>query len=134
MSQQVLEKSDTFPEIQRKNPEIFNPFFNLSDLFYFLNLTDFFSLFNSTIFLNICLFGHPICKTLFFYFQIYGDGSQTRSFQYVSDLVDGLISLMNSNYTNPVNLGNPVEHTIEGKKNREKTPPFVICRQKPLSF
>ena len=42
MSQQVLEKSDTFPEIQRKNPEIFNPFFNLSDLFYFLNLTDFF--------------------------------------------------------------------------------------------
>ena len=47
--------------------------------------------------------------------QIYGDGSQTRSFQYVSDLVDGLISLMNSNYTNPVNLGNPVEHTIEGE-------------------
>ena len=65
MSQQVLEKSDTFPEIQRKNPEIFNPFFNLSDLFYFLNLTDIFSLFNSTNFLNICLFGHPICKTLF---------------------------------------------------------------------
>ena len=69
MSQQVLEKSDTFPEIKRKNPEIFNPFFNLSDLFYFLNLTDFFSLFNSTNFLNICLFGHPICKTLFFTFR-----------------------------------------------------------------
>ncbi len=31
--------------------------------------------------------------------SIYGDGSQTRSFQYVSDLVDGLISLMESNYT-----------------------------------
>jgi len=44
---------------------------------------------------------------------IYGDGSQTRSFQYVSDLVDGLIMLMNSNYTGPVNLGNPSEHTIK---------------------
>ena len=47
--------------------------------------------------------------------QIYGDGSQTRSFQYVSDLVDGLIKLMNSNYTGPVNVGNPIEHKIEGK-------------------
>ena len=45
---------------------------------------------------------------------IYGDGSQTRSFQYVSDLVDGLIALMNSNYTQPVNLGNPTESTIKG--------------------
>ncbi|XP_036336118.1 UDP-glucuronic acid decarboxylase 1 [Rhagoletis pomonella] len=44
---------------------------------------------------------------------VYGNGKQTRSFQYVSDLVDGLISLMASNYTQPVNLGNPVEHTIE---------------------
>ncbi|GAU90591.1 hypothetical protein RvY_02989 [Ramazzottius varieornatus] len=43
---------------------------------------------------------------------IYGDGQQTRSFQYVSDLVDGLILLMNSNYSQPVNLGNPEEHTI----------------------
>ncbi|KAK6194390.1 hypothetical protein SNE40_000030 [Patella caerulea] len=43
---------------------------------------------------------------------VYGDGSQTRSFQYVSDLVDGLIKLMNSNYSQPVNLGNPEEHTI----------------------
>ncbi|XP_068904833.1 UDP-glucuronic acid decarboxylase 1 [Tenebrio molitor] len=43
---------------------------------------------------------------------IYGSGDQTRSFQYVSDLVDGLVTLMNSNYTLPVNLGNPVEHTI----------------------
>lgn len=48
--------------------------------------------------------------------QIYGDGSQTRSFQYVSDLVDGLIALMNSNYTQPVNLGNPIESTIKGFK------------------
>lgn len=44
---------------------------------------------------------------------VYGNGKQTRSFQYVSDLVDGLISLMASNYSQPVNLGNPVEHTIE---------------------
>lgn len=44
---------------------------------------------------------------------IYGNGKQTRSFQYVSDLIDGLVSLMESNYTQPVNLGNPVEHTIE---------------------
>ena len=54
------------------------------------------------------------------FFQIYGDGKQTRSFQYVSDLVDGLIKLMNSNYTGPVNLGNPTEHKIEGKKNISK--------------
>ncbi|XP_053671819.1 UDP-glucuronic acid decarboxylase 1 [Anopheles nili] len=44
---------------------------------------------------------------------IYGSGKQTRSFQYVSDLVDGLVSLMASNYTQPVNLGNPVERTIQ---------------------
>lgn len=44
---------------------------------------------------------------------IYGSGKQTRSFQYVSDLVDGLVALMNSNFTQPVNLGNPIEHTIE---------------------
>ncbi|RUP48096.1 hypothetical protein BC936DRAFT_144966 [Jimgerdemannia flammicorona] len=43
---------------------------------------------------------------------VYGDGSQTRSFQYVHDLVDGLILLMNKNYTEPVNLGNPEEYTI----------------------
>lgn len=46
---------------------------------------------------------------------IYGSGKQTRSFQYVSDLVDGLVALMASNYTLPVNIGNPVEHTIESK-------------------
>ncbi|XP_037939479.1 UDP-glucuronic acid decarboxylase 1 [Teleopsis dalmanni] len=44
---------------------------------------------------------------------VYGNGKQTRSFQYVTDLVDGLIALMASNYTQPINLGNPVEHTIE---------------------
>jgi UDP-glucuronate decarboxylase len=43
---------------------------------------------------------------------IYGSGSQTRSFQYVRDLVDGLTALMASNFTQPVNLGNPEEHSI----------------------
>jgi UDP-glucuronate decarboxylase len=44
---------------------------------------------------------------------IYGSGDQTRSFQYVSDLVDGLHALMNSDYDGPVNLGNPQEYTIK---------------------
>jgi len=44
---------------------------------------------------------------------IYGDGSQTRSFQYVSDLVNGLHSLMNGQYDLPVNLGNPDEYTVK---------------------
>jgi UDP-glucuronate decarboxylase len=43
---------------------------------------------------------------------VYGDGSQTRSFCYVSDLVEGLIRLMNGEYIGPVNLGNPEEYTI----------------------
>ncbi|HEY9646190.1 MAG TPA: UDP-glucuronic acid decarboxylase family protein [Chroococcidiopsis sp.] len=43
---------------------------------------------------------------------VYGDGSQTRSFCYVSDLVEGFIRLMNNDYTGPVNLGNPDEYTI----------------------
>ena len=43
---------------------------------------------------------------------IYGDGNQTRSFCYVDDLIEGLISLMNSEYQGPINLGNPNEFTI----------------------
>jgi UDP-glucuronate decarboxylase len=43
---------------------------------------------------------------------VYGDGSQTRSFCYVSDLVEGLIRLMNGDHMGPVNLGNPEEYTI----------------------
>lgn len=44
---------------------------------------------------------------------IYGSGSQTRSFCYVSDLVDGLIRLVESNVNDPVNIGNPHEMSIE---------------------
>jgi UDP-glucuronate decarboxylase len=43
---------------------------------------------------------------------VYGDGKQTRSFQYIHDLVDGLIALMNSDETRPVNLGNADEFTV----------------------
>ena len=44
---------------------------------------------------------------------IFGDGSQTRSFTYITDLVDGIIRLMLSDVNDPVNIGNPRETTIE---------------------
>ncbi|NDJ76579.1 MAG: SDR family oxidoreductase [Chloroflexi bacterium] len=43
---------------------------------------------------------------------IYGDGSQTRSFCYVSDLIDGIFRLLMSDFTDPVNIGNPTEMSI----------------------
>ena len=43
---------------------------------------------------------------------VYGDGSQTRSFCYVDDLVDGIVRLFHSDVTDPVNIGNPVEFTV----------------------
>ncbi len=55
-------------------------------------------------FLDSVLRGEPI--------TVYGDGTQTRSFCYVSDLVDGLYRLMLSDERFPVNLGNPLEMTI----------------------
>lgn len=55
-------------------------------------------------FLDQALRGAPL--------TIFGDGSQTRSFCFVSDLVDGLIRLSNSDERFPVNLGNPAELTI----------------------
>jgi dTDP-glucose 4,6-dehydratase len=45
---------------------------------------------------------------------IYGPGTQTRSFCYVSDLVDGILRLMESSTNDPVNIGNPTELTIQG--------------------
>jgi dTDP-glucose 4,6-dehydratase len=44
---------------------------------------------------------------------VFGDGSQTRSFCYISDLVDGIIKLMLSKENDPINIGNPQEMTIE---------------------
>jgi dTDP-glucose 4,6-dehydratase len=44
--------------------------------------------------------------------SVYGDGSQTRSVQYVDDLIEGVIRLMKSEETRPVNIGNPIEYTV----------------------
>ncbi|HEY8369358.1 MAG TPA: NAD-dependent epimerase/dehydratase family protein, partial [Thermodesulfobacteriota bacterium] len=43
---------------------------------------------------------------------VFGDGSQTRSFCYVDDLVEGIYRLLHSDYVGPVNLGNPEERTV----------------------
>ena len=43
---------------------------------------------------------------------VYGDGNQTRSFCYITDLVDGIVSLMHSDGNDPVNIGNPHEITV----------------------
>ena len=43
---------------------------------------------------------------------VYGDGSQTRSFCFVTDLVDGIYRLLLSDEVEPVNIGNPIETTI----------------------
>ena len=55
-------------------------------------------------FITQALAGKPI--------TVYGDGSQTRSFQYISDLVDGIWRLMQAPVTVPVNIGNPHEMTL----------------------
>ena len=57
-----------------------------------------------TNFVHQALQGRPI--------TVYGDGSQTRSFQYVDDLVEGIVRLMGVKHATPVNLGNPNETTI----------------------
>ena len=55
-------------------------------------------------FIQQALFGEPL--------TVYGDGNQTRSVQYVDDLVEGVIRLMRSQEVRPVNIGNPVEYTV----------------------
>ena len=52
---------------------------------------------------------------------IYGDGSQTRSFCYVDDLINGMILLMDSNYQKPINIGNPNEFSIKELANLIRT-------------
>ncbi len=49
---------------------------------------------------------------------IYGDGSQTRSFQFIDDLIVGLIKMMNSDFVGPVNLGNSAEFSIKNLANK----------------
>jgi UDP-glucuronate decarboxylase len=65
---------------------------------------------------------------------VYGNGSQTRSFCYVSDLVDGLIRLMNGDYIGPVNLGNPDEYTVLqlAQKIQSMVNPGADIQFKPL--
>ena len=55
-------------------------------------------------FISQALVGRPL--------TVYGDGSQTRSVQYVDDLVEGVLRLMRSSESRPVNIGNPVEYTV----------------------
>lgn len=55
-------------------------------------------------FISQAIKGEPI--------TVFGDGSQTRSFQYIDDLVRGVLALMNSDEHLPVNIGNPNEYTI----------------------
>src|SRR5512139_722547 len=55
-------------------------------------------------FLKQALLGQPL--------TVYGDGSQTRSFCYVDDLIDGIVRLLYSNEHMPVNIGNPIEMTV----------------------
>jgi len=61
---------------------------------------------------------------------IYGDGSQTRSFQYVDDLVEGMIRLMETSddFIGPINVGNPVEFTI--KRLAEMVIQLTVSRSK----
>jgi dTDP-glucose 4,6-dehydratase len=56
-------------------------------------------------FISQALSGRPL--------TIYGDGSQTRSVQYIDDLIEGTVRLMKSTETRPVNIGNPVEYTVK---------------------
>lgn len=55
-------------------------------------------------FIKQSLLGKPL--------TVYGEGKQTRSFQYVSDLVEGIVRLMSVEHHEPVNIGNPEEYTV----------------------
>ena len=65
---------------------------------------------------------------------LYGDGSQTRSFCYVSDLIEGLFRLMNGDHSGPINLGNPDEFTIRelAELVRQQIKPDLPLVEKPL--
>ena len=67
---------------------------------------------------------------------VYGKGKQTRSFCYVSDLIDGIYRMMNSKTNDPINLGNPEEHTIkefaEIIKELTKSKSKIIFKELPV--
>ena len=65
---------------------------------------------------------------------LFGDGSQTRSFCYVDDLIDGMVRLMNSDHTGPMNIGNPDEFTIQvlARMVRDRINPDLKIVNKPL--
>ncbi|MGB7417515.1 MAG: UDP-glucuronic acid decarboxylase family protein [Thermosynechococcaceae cyanobacterium] len=65
---------------------------------------------------------------------VYGTGEQTRSFCYVSDLVDGLMRLMNGDHIGPINLGNPDEYTMLelAQQVQDLVNPDVAIEFKPL--
>ena len=65
---------------------------------------------------------------------IYGNGSQTRSFCYVDDLIEGMIRLMNSDQSGPINIGNPEEFTIKdlAEKVRSLINPKLKIVSQPL--
>jgi UDP-glucuronate decarboxylase len=65
---------------------------------------------------------------------LYGDGSQTRSFCYVDDLIEGMIRLMNGRHCGPINIGNPGEFTIRqlAELVRSKINPELPLIERPL--
>ncbi|EAQ70183.1 UDP-glucuronate decarboxylase [Synechococcus sp. RS9909] len=65
---------------------------------------------------------------------LYGDGQQTRSFCYVDDLIEGMIRLMNSDHTGPMNIGNPDEFTIQQLATmvRDRINPDLAIVHQPL--
>jgi dTDP-glucose 4,6-dehydratase len=77
-------------------------------------------------FIGQALTGQPI--------TVFGDGSQTRSFCYVSDLIDGIFRLMMSRFHEPVNIGNPHEMTIKqfAEAIRDRIAPSAEIIYKPL--
>jgi dTDP-glucose 4,6-dehydratase len=67
---------------------------------------------------------------------VYGDGLQTRSFCFISDLVEGIVRLLRSDYSDPVNCGNPIETTIlefaERIKALTKSRSEIVFRPLPV--
>ncbi len=79
-------------------------------------------------FITQALKGKPI--------TVYGDGSQTRSLTYVTDLVDGIDRLVRSKQTGPINIGNPVEMTLleiaETIKRLTKSKSRIVFKKLPV--